>query len=259
MSSLLQSKKVKYGPMGPGGNSREEVLPGLLPCCFLRVCAGPPCTRTSWDWVSRSLCSWVQSLVRGGLVNQAPNHPARGRTAEAVGWLWIHWFLISCVWCKLIFSSSGFFTDQAPGRGIPLPIPLGFTSSYTHWGSQVILRQEWCRPVDRDLCCRLPFLCVNRKQQHPGLVLSLSKGPGLLLFSLMLVLSVSFNSISRVFSYLNHFFCPYLALSGKAVQKLQLSSTECELQLALYHCKMPVFIKHACFAKIRKWDRCYCV
>lgn len=113
--------KVKYGPMGPGGNSGEEVLPGLLPCCFLRVCAGPPCTRTSWDWVSRSLCSWVQSLVRGGLVNQAPNHPARGRTAEAVGWLWIHWVLISCVWRKLLFSSSGFFTEQgptrAPGRG----------------------------------------------------------------------------------------------------------------------------------------------
>lgn len=82
--------------------------------------------------------------------------------------------------------------------------------------------------------------------------------------SLMMVLSeVSSNSKFRVFSYsttfLSFILCRYLALAGKAVQKLWLPRAEGELQLAPYHCKTSVFIKRACFAKIRKGDRCYCL
>ena len=82
--------------------------------------------------------------------------------------------------------------------------------------------------------------------------------------SLMLVLcEVSFNSKFRVFSFsttfLSFILCRYRTLAGKAVQKLWLPSAEGELQLALYHCKTSVFIKHACFAKIGKGDGWYCL
>lgn len=64
--------------MGPGKYSGEEVFPGPLPWCFLRMCQ---------DLLMQGLCSTgsqgasnyggLQSLARGRLVNQASKHPAR--------------------------------------------------------------------------------------------------------------------------------------------------------------------------------------
>lgn len=233
MSSLLQSKKVKYGVEVPWD---------------LEGAAEKRCSLVSFPAASSGCVQDLMGLGLKELMGAKPGQrrtgqpgpkPPKGRTAGAVGWLWVCWFLVSCVWCKLIFSSSGFFTEQAPTRATD----RGHSSSHSFRLYQFLdsLRFPGDFALGMMQTCGqgpvLPFAVLMCEQKTTLSWCSLCpRGPGLLLFSLMLVLSVSFNSKFRVFSYCTT-FCPSYCVLTSLFQGKQSRSSSCLVQSV--NCSLP--------------------
>lgn len=124
MTLILQRKRVKWGmavPWDMEGAVGNRCIPIPFPAAVpghiqdLPV-QGPHCTG-----LSRSLYPWVQGLVRGALVNQAPKHPEKGeQTVLGLG-----------------FTSPWSVPCGINGYFLPVSFSLRNTNQNTCWGASL--------------------------------------------------------------------------------------------------------------------------